>query len=172
MTDQTASKARSRKTQHNMTTAKMVLFASMMLLYTVHASAQERLAKVYVFATPTQFADQDSKWRAIGVKDLSKELARKKKTLTLVNTRDAADVVIEVTQYGKDTQKNALGVPLDRWVMTATLTAGDYTTTFDSTDPNLGGAGFGLFNSAGPEGDIASAIDRWLKDNRDELAKH
>ena len=57
MTDQTASKARSRKTQHNMTTAKMVLFASMMLLYTVHASAQERLAKVYVFATPTQFAD-------------------------------------------------------------------------------------------------------------------
>lgn len=144
------------------------------LAFLLVASCVSAQTPIYVFTTTdaSGFVDDDSKIRTETVEAARKTFA-KSKLVTLVDTRDAATIVVEVIGTSQKEGVDYMGVlansmtsPLanhrsdEKMMVTlrhATLTIGTYTTDLMST-------GVGK-NSA-----LGRVVENWVKENAKQLA--
>ncbi|HXI99495.1 MAG TPA: hypothetical protein VNG73_11180, partial [Gemmatimonadaceae bacterium] len=96
---------------------KRILFALVAISgLTINVTAQDPQVKVYVFTAPPAggFVDEASKHRTETTKEIVSRLQSKKKTITVVTSKDAADVTLEVLSVeladgALQTRANAIG---------------------------------------------------------------
>jgi len=136
------------------------------LLCATVASAQSPPVKVYLFTAPTSgFVDADSK-RVDSVKDVRRELEHKRKVLTLVDTREAADVVVEILRRSQS-EFGVSGVLQNVVESELSVPAMGYSVSLK------GGSGLPqppLWRTAAAS--LAGNIEKWIKDNRDKVTRH
>jgi hypothetical protein len=132
------------------------------------SSASDTVISVFVSAgnPATGFVDPDSKDSA---KDLKQNL-RKKKSIRLVEDQAKADVWVRVERRYKQgnggqvavqtSPTTAVAAAMEDQVVVATLIAGDYSTP-------LVGADWYSWGSAA--GKLGGAIEKWVKENREQL---
>lgn len=148
----------------------VILAIAITILGTVSAQETEKgPVRIYLFTAPSKggFVDADSKDRADAVQDVLKVLG-KKKTVIVVGQADKAEVTLEITRRGWELANGTFlgSKPIyndnrvsQEGLVRATLTVGDYSTDF----VGRGGHMAGMWSNAA--GDLASKVDKWIKDN-------
>jgi hypothetical protein len=147
------------------------------------AAAQKVLrARVFVFTAPSEFVDVESKRRSDSVQDIRKQL-REKKTVTVAESADAADITIEVLgsepvntqELQTDTHRNVFTggvssrtrpVYLKQLMVTLAVRGTSYTTTFGSREREGYLQGWGILAKG-----VATQVDDWIKKNRSQLER-
>jgi hypothetical protein len=126
----------------------ILVVACILLASPVFAQPKPDPIRVYVFTAHPEggIVDQASKDRDGHVKNIIDRLKRDK-TIAVVADRAGADVAVEVTKTLN-------------WHVEAWLSFGDYTTEFHSRE---------WFTMRGAAEDLADAMKRWIKDNRDRV---
>jgi len=136
---------------------------------TVSLEAQAPIT-VYVFtsAPASGFVDEASKHRADATKELTDKL-RKKKSITVVEMREGADVVVEVKSAAiaagaLHSRVNPLGGGIKtsaqkEYHIETSLSVGDYSTPITAQ---------ATFTSIAT-GKIADDVEKWVKENRDRV---
>jgi hypothetical protein len=142
-------------------------------LFTLIPALVAAQTPTYIFTAtdPSGFVDDDSKLRAETIDTARRQLA-KSKLVTLVDTREAATVVVEV--IGTTQQEsidymgvlaNAISSPLvqhrsdEKQTITvrhATLTVGSYSTDLKAT-------------GVGKHSELGRIVERWVKENAKQL---
>jgi hypothetical protein len=114
--------------------------------------------RIHVFTRGTTggFLDKDSHKRDEILSELKAKLAAKP-TLSVVEDKESADVLVEV-----------IGQEHYRSETTVKLTVGDYSTEITKKSRGLVGGG-GIGATGWVAGQIANAVETWVKDNRDKL---
>lgn len=131
--------------------------------------AAQSPVRVHVVPTPTGFIDKAAKYRNDTHKELQDELKGKKKQLTLVDSPEAAQIVVELLSVeivdgalhstraifggGVDTK------PVKEFEAKAVLKVGDYTSDLVRRGPF----------TATVASRLAKDVGTWIKDNRAQL---
>jgi hypothetical protein len=131
--------------------------------------------RLYVFTTVPPKSDKekeseesDLKERIQAVQDITNWLKdKRKKTISIVDTKDAADVVVEVMAVqhapgmtlAERTAGYLHGPRYDTWTVRAKVSAGTFTTEVGKQ---------GQFPALAAEM-VADDVEKWAKDNRDNL---
>jgi hypothetical protein len=141
-----------------------------------------RRLRVYCFAAsnPSGFVDRKLKDRQDSLKDLQEAIAKKKDWLELAESRDDADIVIEVqdrfevatgqvdtqttsnvSKDGKRITSNTTSKPLTNYTLRTLMHVGEYEAPINGevSSEYL----FGAWRAAASN--VASEVERWAKDN-------
>ena len=155
----------------------------------VTPSAQNRPVRrlrVYCFAAPNAegFVDRKLKDRQDSLKDLQDAITKKKDWLELAESRDDADIVIEVqdrfevatgqvdtqttsnvSKDGKRITSNTTSKPMTNYTLRTVMRVGEY------ESPVIGEISseyiFGAWRTAA--GNVANEVERWAKDNHSRI---
>lgn len=142
-------------------------------------SPQPNPSLVRVFVETDDIGEaHDLSERRESVRDLAAALARKKKTIAVVDDEDKADVVVEIVDRSVTVPKVVIGVgppgqrPGLAWptrvvVLRAKLTFGGDSVTF--TNKNKPAENSPGWKSAAD--DIGDQVDKWIRDHRAEILR-
>jgi len=155
---------------------KIVLFASLVSFVPILALAQNRVF-VYTTTDPNGFVDDTSRGRTDAVKDIIEKL-KNKKQIKVVDDKGKADLTLEV--LSRDYESTGSATTLRNPVIGSTTTVNKRATIHVKltslntpyTTEIVGGAPSTYLNAwSNASGDVASKVEKFVKENKDRLTE-